>query len=295
MSQETSTPADFAAYWAEVDRDLARYPAAPELEPLPLRSTAFCTVHALRLTSLGPYRIFGYYSVPRGDGPFPALLHAPRYGSVNHVPPYEDRRRYAVLTLMHRGQRLADTPFAAEYPGLLTLGIDDPRRYVYRGIVADCLRGAEFLCSRPEVDPARVGIAGGDLALLTAARRPVFAALLASGFTFYRAMAARRRSDAYPLEEINDYLRLYPDREALVGDTLAYFDPRQHAAAVRAATLLPTGDSGSLAGDPWLEPLAAALGGLVERYALSHEGAIDHAATDAWLAGRLGVREAGLV
>ena len=112
--------------------------------------------------------------MPKGEGPFPGLLIAPGYGSVNHLPHLDDRQRYVTLILMHRGQRLADQPFAASYPGLLTLGIDDPATYIYRGIVADCLRGAEFLLSRPEVDTSRVGIVGDDLALITAARRPGF-------------------------------------------------------------------------------------------------------------------------
>lgn len=281
---QQAAPPDFTAFWRAVDDDLAALPAAPELDVLPLRSTAFCTVYALRLTSIGPYRIFGYYSVPHGDGPFPALLHLPRYGSVNHVPPYADRQRYVALTLMHRGQRLADTPFAAAYPGLLTQGIDDPRRYIYRGIVADCLRGAEFLLARPEVAPGRVGVTGGDLAPLTAARRPGFTAMVASGFQFYRTMEARQKSDAYPLEEINDYLRAAPQQEAAVARCLAYYDPVNHAPGVAAATLLPVGG----ADDIWLESLAAALGGPVERYALTHEGATDHRALDAWLAGTLG-------
>src|SRR5205085_11029274 len=117
-------------------------------------------------TSVGPYRFFGYSSVPTGSGPVPGLLNTPGYGSVNHVPHAFDRQRYAVLTLMHRGQRLADQPFAAAYPGLLTHGVADPARYIYRGIVADCLRGAEFLASRPEVDGSRIGIVGNDLALI---------------------------------------------------------------------------------------------------------------------------------
>src|SRR3984893_5765100 len=224
---ETPRPADFDAYWDAVDQELARYPAAPTLERLALPSDEFSTVYALRLTSSGRYRIFGYLSVPPGEGPFPGLLVAPHYGSVNHLPHLDDRQRYVTLILMHRAHRLADHPFAAEYPGLLTLGIDDPDTYIYRGIVADCLRGAEFLQSLPSVDASRVAINGDDLALITAARRPElkFAAVQAAGLLFYRLMEARSRSNDYPVEEINDYLRMESDRRQTVARTLAYFDP----------------------------------------------------------------------
>lgn len=285
---ESVRPADFASYWAAVDDELARYPAAPELEELPRHSTDFGTVYALKLTSIGPYRIFGYYCVPRGEGPFPGLLYTPRYGSVNHVPSYEDRERYAVLQIMHRGQRLADQPFAAAYPGLLTHDIDDPGRYVYRGIVADCVRGLEFLLSRPEVDRERVGVVGDDLALLVAARRPAVMAVQASNLLLYRLLEAAKRTDEYPVEEINDYLRAYPERREAVARTLAYFDPLHHAPDIRATTLLCVGDPGALGGPEWLAPLRAALGGPVEEYRLTHEGGVDRDWLDAWLARRLG-------
>ena len=142
---------------------------------------------------------------------------------------------------MHRGQRLADQPFQAEYPGLLTLGIDDPAQYIYRGIAADCIRGAEFLLGRPEVDPARVAISGDDLALITAARRPRFSAAQIGGLMFYRMLEACKR-------------------EAAVARTLSYFDPRHHAASVAATTLLTVGDPGAPGGPEWLEPLSASLG-----------------------------------
>ncbi len=280
--------ADFEAYWDGVDTELARYPMAVEMERNALRSTAFATVHNIRLTSIGPYRIFGYYSVPVGDGPFPSLLVAPRYGSVNHVPHYDDRERYATLTLMHRGQRLADQPFAAAYPGLLTLGIDSPMAYIYRSIVADCLRGGEFLLSRPEVDGSHVSIIGDDLALITAARRPQFTAVQAGGLLFYRLLEAAGRSSAYPVEEINDYLRTYPEQREQVANTLSYLDPINHAARVRATALLITGDAGAINGLEWLEPLTSALGGLVEQYRITHEGATDHDWQDAWMARQLG-------
>ena len=198
---ETSTarPADFDAYWAAVDDELAHYPAAPTLEALALPSDEYSTVYAAKLTSIGPYRIFGYFSVPNGEGQLPGLLITPGYGSVNHLPHLDDRQRYVTLMLMHRGQRLADQPFAAAYPGLLTLGIDDPATYIYRGIVADCLRGAEFLLSRPEVDTSRVGISrqrpGADH---RGAPRRGSAAVQASGLLFHRLMAGARAQRRLP-------------------------------------------------------------------------------------------------
>lgn len=282
-------PADFDAYWDAVDEELARYPAAPELEALPLRSTPFATTYGVRLTSLGPYRIFGYLSVPTGDGPFPGLFLVPGYASVVTPPPYDDRERYVVLSLMHRGQRHADSPFAAAYPGLLTQGIADPARYIFRGIIADLLRGAEFLLERPDLDPNRVGIMGSDWAILVAARRPRFAALQVAASFFYRLLAARTTTAVYPTEEVNDYLRTYPEQTERVAQTLAYVEPLHHAPRVTAATLLAEGDPGMVGGPEWLAPLREALGGQVERYALTHEGGTDRDWTDAWMAGRLGV------
>src|SRR5579859_696353 len=280
-------PVDFDAYWNAVDQELAKYPAAPTLERLALPSDEYSTVYALRLTSIGPYRIYGYLSVPHGDGPFPGLLLAPHYGSVNHLPHLDDRQRYVTLVLMHRGQRLADQPFAAEYPGLLTLGIEDPATYIYRGIVADCMRGAEYLQSFPSVDAGRVAITGADLALITAARRPDFVAVETAGRLLYRLMEARQYTDGYPVEEINDYLRAYADRRQDVAHTLAYFDPVHHVGGITASTLTSIG-SGRLDGRDWLEPLLGAFTRPVEHYVLSHEGATDHDRLDAWMAERLG-------
>jgi cephalosporin-C deacetylase len=289
MSSATSIPADFAEYWDGLDAELGSLPAAPELEQMPLRSSDAYTCFGLKLTSIGPYRVFGYYSVPAGPGPFPGLLLTPRYGSVNHVPDYTDRRRYAVLQIMHRGQRLADQPFAASYPGLLAHGIDDPTTYVYRGIVADCLRAAEFLAGRPEVDPSRIGVNGDDLALITAARRSIFSAVQVTATLLYRLAEARRRTDSYPTEELNDHARAFPDHEATIDRTVAYFSAEAHAPALKARVQLAVGDTGAIGGPEWLAPLVSALAGQVDQYRLTHAGGTDHDAMDAWLAGQLGV------
>lgn len=289
MTTPTARPAGFDDYWVAIDADLAALPAAPALEVSPLRSTPFSTTFELRLTSIGPYRIFGWYSVPTGDGPFPGMFNAPGYGSVVTPAPYDDRERYAVLTLAHRGQRRSDKPFAAAYPGLLTHGIEAPETYIYRGIAADIIRAAEFLQSRPEIDQSRIGIAGNDLAVIAACRRPGFAALHVTDPLFHRVMEVRRRTEAYPIEEINDYLRQYPDAEARVGATLSYFDPIHHAPRFQGKVILKHGAPGSTSGAEWLAPLAAAFAGTVEPYEMTFEGGTDRDALDARMARYLGV------
>jgi cephalosporin-C deacetylase-like acetyl esterase len=282
-------PPDFDAYWNELDCELATIDPAPALTKTPQRSTPFSTSWDVRLTSTGPYRIFGYLSVPHGDGPFPALLNTPRYGSVNNPPHWDDRQRYVVLTIMHRGQRLADTPFSAPYPGLLTMDIHSPKTWIYRGILADIMRGAEYLLVHPAVDPARVAITGDDLALIAAARRPGFSTLTLSMYHLYRILDACLRTDAYPIEELNEYLAMCPDKADAVANTLSYFDPIAHAPSFIGTTILSEQDPGALNGPEWLDPLRQALGGPVVPYRLAHEGGTDHDALDALLAGQLGV------
>ncbi|MGW5366338.1 acetylxylan esterase [Actinopolymorpha pittospori] len=291
-ADQASTPevtdGEFEAYWARVDAELAASKARPVIDLVPSRSTDDFTGYEIRISSLGDYRLFGYLSVPKGEGPFPGILATPNHGSVNNPPHYEDRLRYVMLTIMHRGQRLADSPFAASYPGLLTEGIESEQTYVYRGIVADCLRGAEFLAGQPSVDPARLAVVGDDLAVLTAARRPVFSAVEVGGALLYQA-AARESDPGYPLEELNDHLRARPDTADALARTLAFFDAGRHAAAVRADVRVsvppeePTAQSGRLA------RLAADLGSGTTRYVLTHEGQTDADAADRWLAERLGV------
>ncbi|MGH2354861.1 MAG: acetylxylan esterase, partial [Chloroflexota bacterium] len=159
-------PADFDAYWAAVAAALDRTEVAPEIELIPLRSSAEVRLYALRFTSIGPYRLFAYYAVPAAgaDGgtqgkPPGVEVRLPGYASVVGVPAGGLDRRWtsphAVLALCHRGQRLSDRPYAAAFPGLLTDGIESPETYVWRGIVADACRAVDAVLTRPadEIDP----------------------------------------------------------------------------------------------------------------------------------------------
>jgi cephalosporin-C deacetylase len=291
-------PSGFDSYWQTVMDELAATPAAPEVEEIPMRSTDFATAYAVRLTSIGPYRIFAYLSIPKGDGPFPAKYFLPRYGSVVDVVPQGtangQRNQYVTFSLAARGQRGADQPYAAGFPGLLTDGIDDVATYIYRGIVADCCRGLEYLAGRAEVDGTRIAAIGTDLALTIAALSSQVTHVVCSPALSYGAADLASRTGAYPLEEINDYLRLHPSRREQVHHTLSYFDLRWFAPQVNATTLLMTGgDATGLNADD-IGLLAQAVNGESEVYESQHSGYKDGVYSEEWLTRQFGLEAPSL-
>jgi cephalosporin-C deacetylase len=286
-------PADFEQYWQQTLDDLARYAARPELELLPLRSTDFASLYGVRLTSLGPYRLYGYLSLPTGRGPFPAIYYAPKYQSVLEIIPQGtanmQRSTYITFALAGRGQRTSDSPYAAMFPGLLTEGIDDAKSYIFRGLVADSVRGLEFLLTRPELDASRLVVAGNDLALITAALHPGARQIVTTPALFYRTAELVPRTEAYPLEEINDYLRTFPEKAAAVYQTLAYFDLAALAPWVKATTLLMAGPVGSALDAQSLAPLATALPGAVSVHESEQSSYKDGLYAEQWMARQCGV------
>jgi len=262
---------------------------------LPLRSTDFATLYSVRLTSLGPYRLFGYLSIPTGDGPFPAIYYVPKYQSVLEIIPQGtanlQRSRYITFALAGRGQRNADTPYAAMFPGLLTDGIDQAASYIFRGIVADSVRGLQFLLTRRELDPKRVVVVGNDTALITAALQPGATHVVTAPALFYNTAELAPQTQAYPLEEINDYLRAFPDRAEAVRRTLAYYDLRAFASHLSATTLIMAGAPGSLLDAPTLEPLVRAIQGPVTVYASEQSSYKDGLYTEQWMAAQCGITD----
>jgi len=289
------TRAGFDDYWRETLEVLARVPAGPEIDVLPLRSTPFATLYGVRLTSVGPYRLFGYLSIPTGGGPFPAIYYSPKYQSVLEIIPQGtanlQRSRYITFSLAGRGQRNSDTPYAAMFPGLLTERIDSFTAYVFRDIVADSVRGLEFLLTRSELDAARVVVVGNDLALITAALTKGATHVVTAPALFYSTAELAPKTHAYPLEEINDYIRASPTRAEAVRETLAYYDLRAFAPRVTATTLLMAGGPGTLLGRAALTPLVTALRGQVTVHESEESTYKDGLYAEQWMATQCGIKD----
>ena len=274
-------PQDFDQYWKKVEDELASIQPAAERTELHLRSAPEAKVYGLKLTSLNHYRIFTYFCVPSGKGPFPVIYRLPNYGSVVHIPPFEERCKYISVALCHRGQRLSDQPFAAKYPGLLTSGIDSKRNYIYRNIVADCLRVMDYLVSCDDVDTQKISLVGGDLALFTAALRDSASVLFYTPSLFYKALHKATATQNYPLEEFNDYLRSFPESIDQISQTLAYFEPMNFASGVKSEVMLMEESEGDA------NDLAVSFAREIERFGSKHSSYKDGVVLAEWLSKKL--------
>ena len=274
-------PQDFDQYWKKVEDELASIQPAAERTELHLRSAPEAKVYGLKLTSLDHYRIFAYFCVPSGKGPFPVIYRLPNYGSVVHIPPFEERCKYISVALCHRGQRLSDQPFAAKYPGLLTSGIDSKRNYIYRSIVADCLRVMDYIVSCDDVDSQKISLVGGDLALFTAALRDSASVLFYTPSLFYKALHKATATQNYPLEEFNDYLRSFPESIDQISQTLAYFEPMNFASRVKSEVMLMEESEGDA------NDLAVSFAREIERSGSKHSSYKDGVVLAEWLSKKL--------
>ena len=287
-------PAGFQDFWNEVGSELSGIPMAPELEPNPMQTTDFADMYGVRITSVGPYRIFGYLSIPRGansETPFPAIYYSPKNGSVHDAFPQGNsifiREHYITFSIACRGMRNSDKPYAAMYPGQLTDGVESPQSYVYRGIAADAVRGLEFLVSRPEVDTARVVAWGNDTALLAAALHDGATHVVGTPSYLFDTLERASTTSSYPLEEFNDYLRLYPERSDDIAATLGHFNLRWHAPAITAETLILADHATGTYGPDALAGLATGIAGKVTVHESERSSFKDGLFTERWMAEKI--------
>ena len=222
-------PGDIDAFWDDVLAETARIPLEPEVVHDPLRSSEAIDVYEVFFTSLDRVRIAGWYALPKQRaGRLPGLLQVPGYNMEPPIPKVWARKNYAAFSVAPRGKLRSNRQFNPGYPGLLTYGMVDRNTYSYRGFYMDACRAVEFLLGREEVDGDRIGVTGhsqgGGLTVSTAALRPEIKAAAAGAPYLCGYMDAIELTDAYPYQEIADYLRMNPGSREQVENTLAYFD-----------------------------------------------------------------------
>ena len=239
-------PADFDQFWEGVLDDVSRIPLAPETTPEPIRTSAEVEVFRVYYDSLDGVRISARFCLPVDrSGTLPGMMVLPGYNDGTHGFKEWARKGYAVLTVAPRGKLRSNRQFNLGYPGLLTYGIVDRNVYSYRGFYVDAWRRIDYLLSRPEVDPSRIGVTGGSqgggLTITTVAMRHEVRAAAARAPYLCGFLDAIQLTHTYPYQEVNDYLRLHPESRRHVEETLPYFDGISFADRIRCPIVVNIG------------------------------------------------------
>jgi cephalosporin-C deacetylase len=238
---------EMAAFWEQTLAELRRVDPQPRLEPAPQLSGREYATQRVILHSYGGVRVRGWYALPKEAPPpggFPAVLSVPGYSGERPLPVHLPMHGYAVLLLYPRGQGESKAEWALGSGTKLTYHLTDRHRFYYRGAYMDCVRGLDFLASRPEVNAARLGMwgrsQGGGLTLATASLdRRLRAAIAEEPFLCNYPVAVEVTSNPY--RELHDYLAEHPDQREAALETLAYFDPLNLVDAITCAVLVNVG------------------------------------------------------
>ncbi len=151
-------PADFQDFWSGKKAELDQIPMNPQLTFH--SSTAYSETYLLELDAVDNRKVYGWISIPMGNGPFPALLSMPSAGNVaNSIQPEnvfaEQLNTIFVAISIHNGPLNSVAPGAYEHEDLT-----DPNGIYFRYAVQAGMRAIEYIHSRPDFDQENFGLHG---------------------------------------------------------------------------------------------------------------------------------------
>ena len=232
-------------FWQETEAALAEFAVDVRLHRDDFYSQPDWDVYQMRYTSADGLRLFAWLSVPEGRGPFPAIIRMPDYGSVHDIVYTSLREQAVVMNPTFRGQRTSDQVFQAQFPGLLTEGVEAPESYVMRRVFADILRGIDALSVQGQAQLREIALIGsglgGALALAGAGRRHSVHAVAANTPLALGNPVALEPGLGYPLAELDDYMRLYPTQRDTAAENMADLDLLKIVDKITAPVLLSVG------------------------------------------------------
>lgn len=238
---ELTARPDFDTFWSETLAQARQHRLDPEFTPADHPLTTL-DVFDVRFSGWNGDRIAGWLLLPRHrEGPIPAVVEFLGYGNGRSLPHQRlvmSSAGFAHFVMDSRGQGSGGSPgitpdpdpepHSGQYPGFLTRGIDDPRRYYYRRIMTDAARAVEAVRAHPAVDAANVAVygrsQGGGLALAAAALVPDVVAVVSDVPFLCHYRRATEIAGLLPYGEISAYLKVRRDDVDQVFQTLSYFD-----------------------------------------------------------------------
>ncbi len=172
-------PEDFQAFWATGKKELAGVPMDARLTPAERHTTDEVEVFKINLANVRNSRVYGWLSVPRKQGPFPAVLVVPGAGVSAQGPATQYARLGAVTMNISVHDMDVDLPpakyteaQAGPLKGYPHLGKTDRETFYYQRVILGCVRALDYLTGRPDWNGKHLAVVGssqgGALSLITA-------------------------------------------------------------------------------------------------------------------------------
>ena len=250
---EVAEPDDFDAFWEETltaSRALAQPPTVVA-HPTPLTTL---DVFDVTFSGYGGDPVKAWLLLPRDhEGPLPAVVEYLGYGGGRGLP--VERLGWASAGCAHlvmdtRGQGSGwgsggSTPdphgSGPATPGYMTRGIEDPADYYYRRLFTDAVLAVDAVRALPGIDGDRVAVTGtsqgGGIALAVAGLADRLVAVMPDVPFLCHFERAVGLTDAYPYQEVVNYLAVHRGADERVFRTLSYFDGVSFARRATAPAL----------------------------------------------------------
>lgn len=225
------------SFWADTLARSARQPLDAKVE----RVTARCAFEKYRISYRGfdGISLRAYLGRPILDAGkrLPVIVTAPGYSGYEFgCELSECQKGYLILQVYPRGQGESQELWRVPdhcYEAWVNLGKHNPEGFYYQGGYTDLIRGLDYLLTREDADPNRVGYVGtsqaGGMVLAAAALDPRAKAVVAH----VPYLCDMRHNVAIGASELGK------DEKFL--ETFDYFDPINLAPNLRSAALISSG------------------------------------------------------
>ena len=180
ITASQSCPEDLYDFWQQEKSAAMQIPLDLKMEKLDRLSSEDYTGYAIDFANINGTRMYGYLSVPTGEGTFPAGIIIPGAGpGFTEVWDEFPRESTLVLALNVHPYAVEPETFRARYEELnreqfyYFHGLPDLQTYVFHRVILGLCRGVKYLTERPDWDGKHLGVTGssqgGGLTIATAA------------------------------------------------------------------------------------------------------------------------------